>query len=126
MTVDVGSGAVRVGGGGGGGGGGGVRGRGRPRGATARGSAGARINRYIPSTTCAPSLLLPKEEILDKMKMLFKFRPAAARTIKCDQCKKEFPANVDESVLVHHIKTAHMVKAQEVGLDIKIYNYIDK
>merc|ERR1719471_93979 len=70
---------------GGGGGGAGARGRGRPRGAATRGaSGGARIN-----------------------------RPAAARTIKCDQCKKEFPANVDESVLVHHIKTAHMTKAQE-------------
>merc|ERR1719242_918125 len=66
-------------------GGGSGRGRGRPRGgATGRGARGAKINRQ-----------------------------AAARTIKCDQCKKEFPANVDESVLVHHIKTAHMVKAQE-------------
>merc|ERR1719319_2073236 len=77
VTVDMTSGAVRVGGGG----------RGRPargRGA-ARSAGGARIS-----------------------------RPAAARTIKCDQCKKEFPANVDESVLVHHIKTAHMVKPQEV------------
>merc|ERR1719412_1427147 len=83
VTVDVSSGSVRVGGGGEGGAG--ARGRGRPRGAATRGArGGAKIN-----------------------------RPAAARTIKCDQCKKEFPANVDESVLVHHIKTAHMVKAQE-------------
>ena len=44
VTVDVSSGSVRVGGGGGGGG----RGRGRPRGA-ARGSAGAKINRYKSS-----------------------------------------------------------------------------
>ena len=51
------------------------------------------------------------------MKTKCNFRPAAARTIKCDQCKKEFPANVDESVLVHHIKTAHMTKAQEVGFE---------
>lgn len=32
------------------------------------------------------------------------------KTIKCDMCKKEFPANVDESVLINHVKTVHMNK----------------
>ena len=30
-------------------------------------------------------------------------KTGTAKVIKCDQCGKEFPANVDESVLVHHI-----------------------
>merc|ERR1719469_1709054 len=30
------------------------------------------------------------------------------KEIKCDKCGKAFPKNVDESVLVHHIKTFHM------------------
>ena len=28
-------------------------------------------------------------------------------------CKKEFPANVEESILIHHVKTAHMNKARQ-------------
>ena len=32
------------------------------------------------------------------------------KTIKCDMCKKEFPANVEESILIHHVKTVHMNK----------------
>jgi len=35
------------------------------------------------------------------------------KTIKCDMCKKEFPANVEESILIHHVKTAHMNKARQ-------------
>ena len=35
------------------------------------------------------------------------------KTIKCDKSKKEFPANVDESVLIHHVKTVHMNKQNE-------------
>merc|ERR1719186_1569406 len=30
------------------------------------------------------------------------------REIKCDKCGKAFPRNVDESVLVHHVKTFHL------------------
>ena len=40
-------------------------------------------------------------------------RPGPAKTIKCDMCKKEFPHNVDESILIHHVKTAHMNKKPE-------------
>ena len=28
-------------------------------------------------------------------------------------CKKEFPANVEESILIHHVKTVHMNKARQ-------------
>ena len=28
-------------------------------------------------------------------------------------CKKEFPANVEESILIHHVKTAHMNKSAQ-------------
>ena len=35
------------------------------------------------------------------------------KTIKCDMCKKEFPANVEESILIHHVKTAHMNKSAQ-------------
>ena len=35
------------------------------------------------------------------------------KTIKCDMCKKEFPHNVDESVLINHIKTVHMNKKSD-------------
>merc|ERR1719479_476593 len=35
------------------------------------------------------------------------------KTIKCDMCKKEFPANVEESILINHVKTAHMNKARQ-------------
>ena len=35
------------------------------------------------------------------------------KTIKCDMCKKEFPANVEESILIHHVKTVHMNKARQ-------------
>ena len=35
------------------------------------------------------------------------------KTIKCDMCKKEFPANVEESILIHHVKTVHMNKGKE-------------
>ena len=37
-------------------------------------------------------------------------KPGPNKTIKCDMCKKEFPANVDESILIHHVKTVHMNK----------------
>ena len=33
---------------------------------------------------------------------------APAKSIKCDQCDKSFPVNVDESVLVRHINTDHI------------------
>ena len=32
------------------------------------------------------------------------------KEIKCDQCNQCFPADVDERILVHHIKTDHIVK----------------
>jgi len=35
------------------------------------------------------------------------------REIKCDKCGKGFPSNVDESVLVHHIKTFHMTQPKQ-------------
>ena len=35
------------------------------------------------------------------------------KSIKCDMCKKEFPANVEESILIHHVKTVHMNKAAQ-------------
>ena len=40
-------------------------------------------------------------------------RRQTKKTIKCDMCKKEFPANVEESILIHHVKTAHMNKARQ-------------
>merc|ERR1719277_2837370 len=38
------------------------------------------------------------------------------KSIKCDMCKKEFPVNVDESVLINHIKTVHMNKKSDENL----------
>jgi len=38
------------------------------------------------------------------------------KTIKCDMCKKEFPHNVDESVLINHVKTVHMNKKSDENL----------
>ena len=40
-------------------------------------------------------------------------KPVSNKTIKCDMCKKQFPANVDESVLIHHVKTVHMNKQND-------------
>ena len=40
-----------------------------------------------------------------------------AKPIKCDQCGKGFPANVNEKVLVHHIKTAHNVTELEQSIE---------
>ena len=40
-----------------------------------------------------------------------------AKSIKCDQCDKSFPANVDESVLVRHINNDHMAAQPLLGND---------
>jgi hypothetical protein len=40
-------------------------------------------------------------------------KPGPTKSIKCDMCKKEFPANVDESILIHHVRTVHMNKQKE-------------
>jgi len=40
-------------------------------------------------------------------------KPGPQKSIKCDMCKKEFPANVDESILIHHVRTVHMNKQKE-------------
>lgn len=42
-------------------------------------------------------------------------KPGPTKSIKCDMCKKEFPANVDESILIHHVRTVHMNKQKEVN-----------
>jgi len=42
-------------------------------------------------------------------------KPGPQKSIKCDMCKKEFPANVDESILIHHVRTVHMNKQKEVN-----------
>ena len=44
-------------------------------------------------------------------------RLVTAKSIKCDQCDKSFPANVDESVLVRHINNDHMAAQPLLGND---------
>lgn len=59
---------------------------------------------------------------------LTKITKQVNKTIKCDMCKKEFPANVDESILINHVKTVHMNKKEEVSsmLDLRIIDINDE
>ena len=44
----------------------------------------------------------------------------ASKEMKCDQCDDRFPVDVDEGVLVHHIKTTHMVQLPKVGAPLTL------
>ena len=44
----------------------------------------------------------------------------SSKALKCDQCEDRFPVDVDEEVLVHHIKTTHMVQLPKVGAPLTL------